>query len=164
MSKRECPTCHYIFLKKKDFIEHVTYSSCAEKLQGILVFCPHCKKQFPDEDSLSYHIMRNEACSSKQDKACDILNRLPSNRSTIDVSLTPQSKTDVTEDVFPHTQKEECNETQHNSTDKFRIRQGIMVNRKRVSDNQHDLSVARRQPPRFVILEEIQCFDDDARP
>jgi uncharacterized C2H2 Zn-finger protein len=71
MSQRECPTCRYTFLKKKDYLDHVTYSSCAEKLHDLLVVCPHCSKQFPDEDSLSYHMMHNEVCFTKQDKAID---------------------------------------------------------------------------------------------
>jgi hypothetical protein len=84
MSQKECPVCHYnIFMKKKDYIDHVTYSSCSESLQDFLVMCPHCKKHFSNNDSLSYYLMRNETCSRKQDKAFEILNWLPNTNNVI---------------------------------------------------------------------------------
>jgi uncharacterized C2H2 Zn-finger protein len=119
MSQKECPACKYTFLKKRDFIDHVTYSSCAEKLQDMLVLCPHCNKQFTNDDSLSYHMMRNEECSNKQDMAVDMLNRLPRKGATMAKRM---KLTNVN--------------TEEKSVSSYCIQQGVIVNNKVTLDNQ----------------------------
>jgi uncharacterized C2H2 Zn-finger protein len=134
MSQKECPTCHYKFLKKKDFIDHITYSSCAEQLRDLLVLCPHCNKQFPDEDSLSYHLMRSEACSNQQDKAFDVLNRLPRS------NATGGNKSKRHNDASRRNKlMQEDNEFDLNPTDVFNVQQGTIVKCNEILDNQQDL-------------------------
>jgi uncharacterized C2H2 Zn-finger protein len=161
MSQRECPICHYTFLKKKDFIDHVTYSSCAEKLQDLLVLCPHCNKQFPDNDSLSYHLMRSEACANQQDKAFDILNSLP--RSHVNHTRPSQSKqcNDTSVTSKKPTEEDRALHRHYDSTDLFHVEQGIIVNTSNdIFDNQQDSSGTMRKKSKiFVPLEQIQFKD-----
>ena len=155
MSQKECPTCHYKFLKKKDFMDHVTYSSCAEKLQDILVLCPHCNKQLSDDDSLSYHLMRSEACSNQQDKAFDVLNRLPRS------NATGGNKTKQHKDASRASKltQQENNEFNLNPN----VQQGTVVNCNEILDNQQDCRGGIRKKRKiFVPLEQLLHGEDNA--
>jgi hypothetical protein len=155
MSQKKCPACHYVFLKKKDYIEHVTYSSCSEKLKDFLVLCPHCNKQFSNEDGLSFHLMRNETCSNKQDTAFDMLNRLPSSRSNGNIGGDSKRLKSTTDD----------DEGNLIVTDSFHIEQGVIVHCNNGNDNQRQFrgnSGSRNNI--FIPLSQIQCGGDDTRP
>jgi hypothetical protein len=154
MSQKQCPICHYTFMKKKDYMEHVTYSSCSESLHDILVICQHCNKQFSNDDGLAYHLMRNESCSRKHDKAYDILNRLPNQYDANIPGKTKrqkQSSGDNTDDFsFPV----------------YNIQQGVNVhdsnkghdNQRRFYGNTSSCNTT------FIPLDQIQRGDNESRP
>lgn len=154
MSQKECPVCHYTFLKKKDYIDHVTYSSCSEKLQDFLVLCPHCNKQFSNDDSLSYHLMRNESCSNKQDKVFDMLNRLPKTSDAATFGQASKRRKFATED-----------DLDISSSAVFYIEQGVIVNSNKAHDNQRQFhGNTKSNNTTFIPLSQLQRCDDETRP
>ena len=101
----------------------MTYSTCSENLQHLLVLCPHCNKQFSNDESLSYHLMGNEFYSNKQDKVFDMLNRLP-NMSNATKSGSKRLKFAIEDDE------------DKSSPAVFHIKQGVIVNSNNTYDNQ----------------------------
>jgi hypothetical protein len=164
MSQRQCPNCHYTFLKKKDFINHITYSSCAENLHDLLVLCPHCNKQFPNEDSLSYHLLRNKSCSSKQDQAIDLFNRLPCNSSIGAAAMGTEQGSRKWQKAF-----DGISDSTGQSTEIFHIHQGVVAHTHYGFDNEQVTSTSNKGERRtknkiFVSLEKIQGARNEDRP
>jgi hypothetical protein len=57
-------------------MDHLMFSSCANDVTNLLAMCPHCKRDFINDEQLQLHFMRNTKCSALQDKACDKLSRI----------------------------------------------------------------------------------------